>query len=165
MASGTRCKDRIPGGRASGLCPGDFDPAVLAAGTRVELEHTPKRTTAREIAMDHIIEDRQKNRQGLWTSDYYVKLRQVEAHHNRRDAGHWARQLGSPVGMALANPEDNTLTTVWAVASAASAGASAYHGYRRNDSLVWGVVWGLLGGVFPVITPAIALAQGFAEPK
>jgi hypothetical protein len=150
---------------ASGLCPQDFDPVVLAEGTRVELEHSPDEAKAREIAMDHVIEARRKNRQGEWTSDYYVKLRQVEAHHNRRDAGDWARQLGSPVGMAMANPGKDYLPAAWAVASAASAGASAYHGYRRNDSLVWGVVWGVLGGAFPIITPAIALAQGFAKPK
>lgn len=46
----------------------------------------------------------------------------------------------------------------------ASTGASAYHGYKRNDSVGWAIVWGLLGGLFPVITPAIAIAQGFAHP-
>lgn len=49
--------------------------------------------------------------------------------------------------------------------SLASAGASAYHGYKRNDSVGWAVAWGLLGGIFPVITPAIALAQGFGKRK
>ena len=46
-----------------------------------------------------------------------------------------------------------------------SVGASAYHGYKRNDSVGWGIVWGLLGGIAPVITPAIAVAQGFGEPE
>jgi len=55
--------------------------------------------------------------------------------------------------------------TLWGLASAVSAGASAYHGYKRNDSVGWAIVWGLLGGMFPIITPAIALAEGFAKPK
>lgn len=50
------------------------------------------------------------------------------------------------------------------VAYMASIGASAYHGYRRNDSLGWAVWWAAMGGIFPVITPAVALAQGFGEP-
>lgn len=154
----------ISGGVASGLCPEDFDPVVLAEGTQVELEHTASRAKAQEIAMDHIIEVRKKNRQGKWTSPYYRELRKLEQRieHN---AGRDLAQLGSPLGMAVANPDDSTLTATWAVLSAASAGASAYHGYKRNDSVGWAVVWGLLGGAFPVITPAIALAQGFGEPK
>jgi len=53
----------------------------------------------------------------------------------------------------------------WKAASIASAGAGAYHGYKRNQSVGWAVVWALLGGVFPVIVPAIALAQGFGKRK
>jgi hypothetical protein len=159
-----RCKDYIAGGEASGLCPEDFDPRVLAAGTRVELEHTGDWRKAREIAMDHIIEARKRTRQGKWTSDYYRELAKMEA-RVAANAGRQLAQLGSPVGVALANPDDNALTATWAVVSAASAGASAYHGYKRNDSVGWAIVWGLLGGAFPVITPAIALAQGFGKPK
>lgn len=52
------------------------------------------------------------------------------------------------------------------ILSAASAGVSAYHGYKRNDGSVgWAIVWGVLGGAFPIITPAIAVAEGFGEPK
>jgi hypothetical protein len=50
---------------------------------------------------------------------------------------------------------------LWAIAAAASIGASAYHGYKRNQSVGWAVIWGVLGGLFPIITPAIALGQGF----
>lgn len=46
----------------------------------------------------------------------------------------------------------------------ASSGLSAYHGYKRNNSIGWAVGWGFLGGLFPIITPAIAFAQGFGEP-
>lgn len=48
---------------------------------------------------------------------------------------------------------------------AASAAASAYHGYRRDGSIGWAVVWGLCGLFLPVVTPAVALLQGYAEPK
>lgn len=53
--------------------------------------------------------------------------------------------------------------TFWGVASVVSVGLSAYHGYKRNQSIGWAIVWGLLGGIAPVITPAIAVAQGFGE--
>ena len=62
-------------------------------------------------------------------------------------------------------PSTSIWPTVWGVAALASAGASAYHGYKRNNSVGWGVVWGLLGSLFPVITPAVALAQGFGKAK
>ncbi len=55
--------------------------------------------------------------------------------------------------------------TFWQIATAASIGLSAYHGYKRNDSLGWGIAWGLLGGLFPIITPAIAVAEGFGVRK
>lgn len=45
----------------------------------------------------------------------------------------------------------------------ASMAASAYHGYKRNDSIGWALVWGVAGSVFPIITPVIAVAQGFGE--
>lgn len=45
----------------------------------------------------------------------------------------------------------------------ASIAASAYHGYKRNNSTGWAIWWGLMGGLFPIITPAIAVAQGFGK--
>lgn len=63
-------KDQIPGGLASGKKPSDFDPRALAAGTKVEMEHVnaEHRGIAREIAMDHLTEDRR----------YYEKLATIE---------------------------------------------------------------------------------------
>jgi hypothetical protein len=66
---------------------------------------------------------------------------------------------------ALGNPELGAMSYFWMVAGIASVGASAYHGYKRNDSIGWAIVWGLLGGLAPVITPAVAVAQGFGERK
>lgn len=45
-----------------------------------------------------------------------------------------------------------------------SMGASAYHGYKRNNSVGWAVWWALMGGIFPIITPVIAFAQGYGKP-
>lgn len=47
----------------------------------------------------------------------------------------------------------------------ASAAASAYHGYKRNDSIGWSLWWFTMGVLFPVVTPVIGVAQGFAKPK
>lgn len=43
--------------------------------------------------------------------------------------------------------------------------AMVYHGYKRNDSVLWAVLWGGLASFFPLITPAVAVAQGFGQPK
>lgn len=56
-------------------------------------------------------------------------------------------------------------SAVWGVLSTASAAASAFHGYRRNQSIGWAVIWGIMGGVFPIFTPVVALAQGYGRRK
>jgi hypothetical protein len=65
--SRARTAERIPGGLSAGMSPGDFDPRALRAGIATELEHTSSRAVAREIAMDHLVED----------PDYYVKLKEA----------------------------------------------------------------------------------------
>mgnify|MGYP006992515553 CR=1 FL=1 len=55
--------------------------------------------------------------------------------------------------------------SAYAVLSVASMGISAYHGYKRNNSVGWAIWWGLMGSLFPVITPVIAYAEGYAQPK
>jgi hypothetical protein len=60
--------DRLPGGLADKKKPRQFDAKSLAAGIRVEMEHTDDRAIAREIAMDHLTED----------PKYYQKLKMVE---------------------------------------------------------------------------------------
>jgi hypothetical protein len=54
---------------------------------------------------------------------------------------------------------------IWGLISAASAGVSGFHGYKRNNSVGWGIAWFILGGMFPVITPTVAFAQGFGKRK
>lgn len=52
---------------------------------------------------------------------------------------------------------------IMGVLTIASAAASAYHGYRRNQSIGWAAVWFGAGIVFPLFTPVIAVAQGFGR--
>lgn len=49
--------------------------------------------------------------------------------------------------------------------SMASAAASAYHGYKRNESVGWAFGWALFGSALPIIALPVALAQGFGRPK
>jgi hypothetical protein len=64
----TNYKDEIPGGLADKKSPKDFDKEQLAKGMKVESEHTSDPKIAREIAMDHLTEDK----------DYYTKLEKIE---------------------------------------------------------------------------------------
>lgn len=59
----------------------------------------------------------------------------------------------------------STMSSLLPYLSLASAGLSAYHGYKRNESIGWAIAWGALGALFPVITPAVAMAQGFGQPE
>jgi len=62
-------QDIIPGGLADGKTDKDFDPEALAAGVKVEMEHTSDPKIAHEIARDHLTED----------PSYYKKLAKMEA--------------------------------------------------------------------------------------
>lgn len=55
--------------------------------------------------------------------------------------------------------------TIAGVLTLASASASAFHGYRRNQSIPWGLWWFLMGSIFPIVTPVIGLAQGFGKKR
>jgi hypothetical protein len=64
MSKARNLLDKIPGGKADTKSPKDFDQKQLKVGIAVELEHVDDRSSAREIAMDHLAED----------PDYYRKL-------------------------------------------------------------------------------------------
>jgi len=49
----------------------------------------------------------------------------------------------------------------WAALATVSMAVSAYHGYKRNDSVGWALWWGWMGSMFPVVVPVIAIAQGY----
>lgn len=62
-------REVIPGGLApGGRCPVNVNRRELRRGIAVEMEHTRSRRIAREIACDHLTEDRR----------YYTKLAKVE---------------------------------------------------------------------------------------
>jgi hypothetical protein len=61
--------------------------------------------------------------------------------------------------------ELSTFGKVYIALGTISAILSGYHGYKRNNSIGWGIGWFLLGGTFPIITPTIAFAQGFGKRK
>lgn len=45
----------------------------------------------------------------------------------------------------------------------AFAGIAGYHGYKRNDSALWGLAWAVGGFVCPVVTLPFAFSQGFGK--
>lgn len=49
--------EAIPGGKAAGMSPGQFDQVQLEQGVKEEMEHTTDPRAAQEIAMDHLVED------------------------------------------------------------------------------------------------------------
>jgi hypothetical protein len=69
------------------------------------------------------------------------------------------------LGDGMSFGEMSTAEILFGILSTASAAISGYHGYKRNDSLGWGLAWFALGGLFPVLTPTIAFAEGYAKPK
>lgn len=66
---------------------------------------------------------------------------------------------------SLREERESPRMLIWGLISAASAGVSGFHGYKRNNSVGWGIAWFVLGGLFPVITPTVAFAQGFGKRK
>ncbi len=60
-------EDKVKGGKADKMSASDFDSDELSKGVKVELEHTDDKTMAKEIAMDHLVED----------PHYYTNLEKV----------------------------------------------------------------------------------------
>lgn len=67
-------------------------------------------------------------------------------------------------GLAGFDFQDPTVRSAMMGLSVVSSAVSAYHGYKRNQSVGWAIGWALLGGMFPIITPVVALAQGYGKP-
>ena len=74
-------------------------------------------------------------------------------------------RTGAHGGTHVDDGAGSVLGTAAGVASLAGTALGAYHGYKRNDSIGWGIAWGLLGGAFPIIVIPVALAQGFGTRK
>ena len=56
-------------------------------------------------------------------------------------------------------------TTIWRFLSVGGAAIGAYHGYKRHNSVWWGLGWAFLGSLAPVIVIPIAFAQGIGKSK
>jgi len=63
-----RKAEKVVGGLGDNKPDSDFDPDQLAAGIKIEREHTKDEKIAREIAKDHLTED----------PKYYIKLKTIE---------------------------------------------------------------------------------------
>lgn len=70
--------EQIPGGKADGVPDSMFDPKQLAAGRKIEKEHTKNKKAQTEITKDHIIEADMKDNKGRYVSPYYDELDKVE---------------------------------------------------------------------------------------
>lgn len=76
----------------------------------------------------------------------------------------------SPASASAPSASPSNLQTagsmIASLAWTAAAGASTYHGYKRNDGAFGGTALWFLGGIFvPIITVPLALAQGFGKRK
>lgn len=60
-------KNRLFGGVGDDLDESDVDPKELVKGIKIEMEHTDDPEIAREIALDHLAEDKK----------YYTKLAKI----------------------------------------------------------------------------------------
>ena len=73
--------------------------------------------------------------------------------------------LGAESPTSVLVPPLTTAGILWSLLSTAGVAASAYHGYKRNNSVGWGIAWAFLGGLVPIVTVPIAIAQGFGKRK
>lgn len=128
-------RELIPGGKASGRSPRRYRQDQLAAGTVVELEHTPDRRVAREIAMDHLEE----------IPDYYDRLERMErSAPKRRNPAFGIRQIDEMIKAQREDPEAfYALTGVSArvrwkqVREAVAAGEEAPTAHYRDAYAKW----------------------------
>jgi hypothetical protein len=69
----------------------------------------------------------------------------------------------APAPAAYGETANLIVAGVTALAVTGSIAASAYHGYKRNNSAGWAAMWGFMAFLFPVVTPAVGIAQGWAK--
>lgn len=72
---------------------------------------------------------------------------------------------GALAGLAGVEGETGVVPTILSLASLAAGIALTYHGYKRNDSVLWALSWGLFGGMIWPITLPIAFGQGYGKPR
>jgi hypothetical protein len=67
--------------------------------------------------------------------------------------------------MTLPSPATSPMGKLMALGGTLSIPVLAYHGYKRNDSLLWASVWGFLGSMVWPVTVPVAFAQGYGKKK
>lgn len=72
-------------------------------------------------------------------------------------------QTDNPDTAIDGRPEYRTASIVLSVVATVCGAIAAYHGYKRNNSVGWGIAWYFLGAWFPFITLPVAFAQGYGE--
>lgn len=91
-------KDKVPGGLADGRGDSSFPEDALAAGQKVEMEHTNDPAIAKEVAKDHLTE----------SDEYYHELAEMEEDLEKDAAGlpdtygramGWGLALGLPISL------------------------------------------------------------------
>lgn len=153
-----------------------LDPAVKVAlrfdppGSRVWFTFLAVDGTTSTQADDRVSATRMQQLSDL----YSTLVRKVGATSTPTPA-QTVQRLVSPIGAKFFNTStapDGTVTTTQGTTGAeivlrvlvgVSAIASAYHGYKRNNSVGWGIWWGVMGALFPIITPGVALIEGFGK--
>lgn len=93
---------KLKGGLADNKKPSDFDQKQLSKGVKVELEHTKDKNLAKEIAMDHMMEDEK----------YYTHLNEMEKKYKK--AFNLKKFCGSQDIMALLENLEGTKVSIWA---------------------------------------------------
>lgn len=104
-----------------------------------------------------------------------VTVAQPMGHTAYQHVGHTAYQhVGDdPPIVSITNDQGGSFTieklgemsTREKIARTALTAAAAYHGYRRNGSVLWAVLWVIGANIAPVIAGAVAVAQGFGQSK
>lgn len=60
-------------------------------------------------------------------------------------------------------PEDPQRAIRALLVGLAFASVAGFHGYKRNDSVLWGLAWAAGGFVCPIVTLPFAFSQGFGR--
>jgi hypothetical protein len=152
-------RERITGGLASGRRPRDFNAEQLRRGTRVELEHVVRpgrkptkrdRELAREIAMDHLVEDPR----------YYTMLAKAEKRmktRNKYDFKWWHGVLGL-IGLSM------VLGTVQALARADRQPPMLGTTYEvRVRPSGFGFAWDIVDSAGNVVETGVAMTESEAR--
>jgi hypothetical protein len=103
--------------------------------------------------------------QAIGTTDYYTQPPPPVGYPNASGLPQYSGYGQSDEPEAPETALGSVASVVGWAGSVVGTVAGAYHGYKRNDSVGWGIGWALLGGLFwPIVLP-ISYAQGFGERK